>query len=136
MKKVEEPLDKLDDIETSFKKLGKEFFKYLDDMPEGGFIIQQGIIKYANQSLAKLIKYAAEELIGTPFIDYIHTDDIHRVVDQLKKCVVGENIEKMYKICFLKRDGKKIIVDVKTRKIRFKEEPAVIGAIKPSTQKD
>lgn len=49
-----------------------------------------GVITYQSPSIARILGYAPEELIGTDVYDYLHPDDKLTVVDQAAQAVSGD----------------------------------------------
>ena len=43
------------------------------------FIMQNGIIKYANQNLLQVSGYILSELIGVKFTEFVPTDELEKV---------------------------------------------------------
>ena len=59
---------------------------------EGIAIIQDGIIKYANPSLLSLSGHSLEEVLDSHFSEWVHPDDLHRVLQRYADRVAGKTI--------------------------------------------
>jgi PAS domain S-box-containing protein len=51
---------------------------------QGIIVIQDGLLRFANQRLTEMTGYTHEELIGTPFIDHLHPDDRNEALEQYR----------------------------------------------------
>jgi len=51
---------------------------------QGIIVIQDGLLKFANNRLTEMTGYTHEELIGTPFIDHLHPDDRNEALEQYR----------------------------------------------------
>lgn len=49
---------------------------------EGVCVIQDGILAFANRSIARFLGYLEDELIGRPFTDFIHPEDREAVIQR------------------------------------------------------
>jgi PAS domain S-box-containing protein len=55
-------------------------------------LAQDGYLKFANPRSAELSGYSVEELMSTPFVEFIHPDDQARVVEHYERMLKGEKL--------------------------------------------
>ena len=49
-----------------------------------------GTLRYASPAFRRILGYAPDEVIGTKVFDYVHPDDLSRVLQETEKTVTGE----------------------------------------------
>ena len=64
--------------------------RFIDESPLGVLIVQDGIIKYANASLAHLLEYELRSLFGAPVLNHIAPEDRDRAAEVHKRRMAGE----------------------------------------------
>jgi len=52
--------------------------------------------------------YAVDKLIDSPFTDYLHPDEIPKVVEHYRRRMAGENVEPIYETALKRKDGTKL----------------------------
>jgi PAS domain S-box-containing protein len=70
-----------------------------------------GRIVDANRTELEKLGYTREEYIGKRLVDIIHPDFRERTVEQLRRVLLGENIDK-YETAFIAKTGEKIDIEV------------------------
>lgn len=79
---------------------------------DGITIIQDGIVKYVNPRLAEMWGGTVEGFIGTLFTDYVHPDELPKVVDRYKRRMAGEEVIPIYETVLKRRDGSRVYVEL------------------------
>jgi PAS domain S-box-containing protein len=102
---------------------------------DGIAIVQDTIIKYVNPSLAEAVGYTIGELIGTPFADYVHPDDLRKVVDRYKRRMAGEAVTPIYEIAIGRKDGSKVDVEANAGIITYQGKPAEFVIVRDLTER-
>ncbi len=131
----------IDNKEESLKSLSNnseesEFFDeelashdVIDNINDSAAIIQRGILKQVNSSLASLLGYDISEIVDKSLFDFIAPESFDEVQSFYKKRLKGEHIFD-YKTTFLSKDNKKIDVVVQTRPTMLNNDKAEIALIK------
>ncbi len=73
---------------------------------DGVVIAQNGIVKFSNNRIAEMFGYTVEEMINTPFLDYVFPDERSRIADIYKRRLQGEDVPDIYEMAILHKDGK------------------------------
>jgi PAS domain S-box-containing protein len=102
---------------------------------DGICIIQDGIIRYINPPLARIWGGTADEIIGTPFIRYIHPDSLSEVEDHYAKRMAGEHVPSVYEIVLRDKDGNKISVEISGGLIIYGGKPADLVLVRDITER-
>jgi PAS domain S-box-containing protein len=103
----------------------------IENIQDGVFIIQDGVLQFVNEALARMMGYTVEEVTGRDFREFITPEDVEMVTDRYQRKQAGENTEREYEFRMLHRDGKtKIIVNMNVGLIDYRGRKASIGTIK------
>jgi PAS domain S-box-containing protein len=105
-------------------KTEKEYRSFFKLAKEGMAIVQDGIVVCANSSISQIVGYSAEELIGTPFNQYIHPDELPKVTEYYKERIAGKEAPIIYKLRVMHKDGSEIEIETKMGIITYNEKPA------------
>jgi len=111
-------------FEEALRESEEKYRNLVERANDGIAIVQDTVIKYVNPSLAEAVGYTLEELIGTPFADYVHPDDLPKVVDRYKRRIAGEDFPPVYEIVVRHKDGGKVYVEVNAGIIIYQGKPA------------
>jgi len=79
---------------------------------EGITIIADRVVRYCNPSLAALVGRTVDELVGTPFTDHIHPDELAKVAGFYKIRMEGGTPPSVYESALRHRDGHRIEVEI------------------------
>lgn len=118
--------------------LGESEEKYrnlVERANDGIAIVQDNLLKYLNPRLAEIGGYTADEVIDTPFTDYVYPDEIPKVVDYYNRRMAGDETVSTYETALRHRDGSKIDVEFNTGIITYQEKPAALAIIRDMTER-
>ncbi|GAH39023.1 unnamed protein product, partial [marine sediment metagenome] len=76
-----------------------------------------------------------EEIIGTPFTNYVHSDDLAKVADRYKRRMAGEDITPLYEAGLMRKDGSKAYVELNVGQITYEGKPAELVMIRDITER-
>jgi diguanylate cyclase (GGDEF)-like protein/PAS domain S-box-containing protein len=102
---------------------------------DGITIIQDGIMKYINTPLAEMWGGSLQELIGTPFTEYIDPDELPTVVDRYNRRMKGEDVPPIYKTVLRRKDGSKAYVELNAGTISYQGKPADLVFVRDITDR-
>ena len=121
--------------DTTEKKQAEELFKTLaDNSPVGVFIIQDGIIKFANPHFEKVTGYEKGELLGKESMFLVMPEDRDFAKKRAVEMLKNEKILP-YEIRVLAKEGKIVWILQSVISIRFKGRLAVLGNFVNITEK-
>jgi len=98
-------------------------------------IIQDGLLKFANQKIIELTGFSNEEAIKKPFIDFVSDEHREFVGSRYKKRMLGEEPPIRYEIDILSKDGRKIPVEINASVIEYNKRPAEMAIIRDITER-
>ncbi|CCK78441.1 ATP-binding response regulator [Desulfobacula toluolica] len=98
------------------------------------FVAQDNVIKFSNRKTEELTGYAKDELIKTPFIDFVHPDDRAKVLDRYAKRLTGKNPVSTYSFKIISKSGVEKTVHLNTVLIQWENRPATLNFLRDITQ--
>jgi len=102
----------------------------------GVYLVQDGLFRYVNPTLAAIFGYRREEIVGRlgP-LDLTHPEDRELVVENTKKRLEGQVDQVRYSFRGLRKDGKVIEVEFLGTRVLYKGKPAVLGTLLDITER-
>lgn len=95
----------------------------------GVFIIQQGIIRFANEKFAVLLGYSVEDLMGKNIFEFVDPEDrtlmIAREMDREK----GLPIQNHYEVKFVTQKGSKLWCEIHCALLMLEGIPSILGNV-------
>lgn len=131
-KKIEElskEVKELKSKETPFKHA-------LENSIVGVYIIQDGVVVYANPYLHKIFGYRNDEIIGKMHAsDFIHPDYFDKLTKNLKMRDEGTYEEKVSEYRFLKKDGTAFYGEAYSVPSEYNGRPSITGSLFDITER-
>jgi PAS domain S-box-containing protein len=128
MKAFRESKEALRESEEKYRNL-------VERANDGIAFIQNGIVMYANPRLAEIWGGVTDEVIGTPFADYLSPECVSEVVDRYKRRMSGEDVPAMFEITFMRKDGSRMDAEVNANVVMHKGEPTDLVFIRDITER-
>ncbi|WP_249336743.1 EAL domain-containing protein [Sporosarcina sp. Marseille-Q4063] len=121
---------------TAFKKaqviLAEAEDKYrslTENSVVGSYITQEGKFVYANQKLMELLGSNEEELLGASVLAFIHPEDHHVILENIKNRINDISKTAHYQYRMVKKDNTVIYVETFGSAMIYQGKPAAIGTI-------
>ncbi len=124
-----------DKAENALKESETKYRTLIESAKDGIVIIKNGCFVYVNPSLAEMAGVKREELIGSPFIKWVHKGEVEKLQNYYKKRLEGENVPSMYETIFLNKDGKPIYAEVNASIIPYEGGLADLVIIRDITER-
>ncbi len=102
---------------------------------DGIVIVQDGLLKYLNPRLAEMLDYSVEETLDTEFHRYISPADLSAVQGRYKRRLDGEDLESVYEVVLVAKNGRKVYVELNAGRIAFQGRPADLVLIRDITER-
>jgi len=102
---------------------------------DGIAIVQDTTLKYVNPRLAEMIGYPVEELLGTPYTDFIWPDQLDEVRRIHAQRMAGGNAPAVYETELRHRSGEKIEVEFNAGVMKYQGSPAVLVFIRDLSER-
>ena len=121
--------------EETLRESEEKYRNMVERAHDGIAIIQEEITKYANPAIAEMWGGTVEEIIGTPFTDYVHPDELPRVMEQYRSRMTGNDAEQFYETLLRRKDGSKAYAELKASIITFYGKPASLIVVRDITER-
>jgi len=91
--------------ESALRDSESRYRRFAEELPLGIVITQDGLIKYANLSVAKMLAYDVQELLEKPFLPLVCEADRPRLLDLHRRRMCGDYISPNYDVGMVRKDG-------------------------------
>ena len=115
--------DKLVKSEEKLRESEEKYRNVVTWANDGIILIQGGAFKYLNPKAVEIIGQNIDELIGQPFIHYIHPREQRKVESLYKKRMEGQQTDSVYETVYLNRNGDAIDVEINAVVIQYEGQP-------------
>ncbi len=117
-------------------KESEEKYRNLVERANDGIVINQdGIIKYANPRIQRIIGYKAIEVIGTKLSDYMADKSALPIIDRYKIRMTGKSAPSIYETLLKHKIGERINVELNAGTIEYEGKGADLIIIRDITQR-
>ncbi len=117
-------------------KESEEKYRNLVERANDGIVINQdGIIKYANPRIQRIIGYKAIEVIGTKLSDYMADKSALPIIDRYKIRMTGKSVPSIYETLLKHKIGGRINVELNAGTIEYEGKGADLIIIRDITQR-
>jgi len=122
-------------VENTLKESEEKYRNLVERANDGIVIIKDGIVKYANPRIIELWGGKLEEVINTPFTNYISSDELPKTLERYKKRLAGETVPSIYKTVLKRKDGCDFPAELNANLITLQGEPADFVIVRDLTER-
>jgi len=97
-------------------------------------IVQDTIIRYINNRSSEMLGYPPKQMIGTPMMEYVHPDELQRLISRYERRIAGEHVESIYETALLHRDGSRVDIEINVGLITYEGRPAELIIVRDITE--
>ena len=101
----------------------------------GIYIIEDGRFSYVNPRMAEIFGYAPDEMLGLPAPEVAAAEDRDRVVENIRRRVVGETASVQYEFRGRRKDGGAIEVGVHGSVALIRGRRVIVGVVQDITER-
>jgi len=87
-------------------------------------IIQDGIIRFANQGASKIIGYPLEDIAGTQILKFLTSDSKQDLLKIYKDRMAGVEVPSIYEATIVHKDGTEKDIEISATIIQYQGKPA------------
>jgi PAS domain S-box-containing protein len=102
---------------------------------DGIIVVQDGLLRFANQKIAEMTGFSVEEAIGKPFLTFISPEDRDRAARNYKKRMAGKKVPSTYELEVLNKDGRRRLFEVNASPIQYEGKPADMVILRDVTKR-
>jgi len=122
-------------MQNALRESEEKYRTLIENATDGIVIVQNGLLKFANQTMCDIMKYKLDELIEKPFLDYIDNAD-HELLNKFhNRRMNGEQFSNILRSQFIRKDGKLITVELNARTSNYNGSPAGFIVIRDITDR-
>ena len=132
---LEADIEKRIQVQEDLLTLWEKYKLVFEKAGEAIFIIQDGVIKFANRKTCGVLGYTNEELETLPVHEIVHPEDRERVVTRYRKKLKGEKAPGIYSFRIVSKTGKEIWIEDTTAQIDWEGKPATLNFVRNITRK-
>jgi PAS domain S-box-containing protein len=121
--------------EEALRESEKKYSTIFQKGNDGFVIIQDGLIKLANPTIAAIVQSIPEEMKGKPFLDFVSPNCKEKMSEKYKARMSGAQIPGIYESEGLKKDGKIVPLEINVSIIEYEGKPALMAIIRDITDR-
>ncbi|MCD4806790.1 MAG: PAS domain S-box protein [Methanococcoides sp.] len=121
--------------EKALKASENKYQTLVEKGNDGIIILQDGLIKYGNQTMESITGFSIEEELENPFIDFISPEYKELVQERYMKRLRGEEVSTNYEIEIISKEGEKIPVEISPSAIEYEGRSADMAIIRDVTER-
>lgn len=107
----------------------------VEEINDGYFVVQEGIVVFANPAFAQMHGYPPEEVIGKKFHSFINPSVREKLGGDYRKIVEKWGSPGVFEYLRLTRDGKSYPTEILTKVTDYDNKPSSIGICRDITER-
>jgi len=116
-------------VEQALAESEKKYRALVDNASETIIVAQDGLIKFANNKAFQLLGYKNDELLGRPFLQFIHTDDRNMVLRRYQARMEMQSVPDRYDFRLVHKDGRIKWVQIHAALFDWEQRPATLNLL-------
>jgi PAS domain S-box-containing protein/putative nucleotidyltransferase with HDIG domain len=121
--------------EDFLRESEEKYRSVVEKASDGIAVLQDAKIKFINPRLAKIWGGNVDELLERPITDFIHPDEISKVVGRYKKRLAGEKVPSIYETIMLRKDGSNVNVELNANLSQYQGQKAAQVFVRDITER-
>lgn len=113
----------------------EKYRSVIENASEGIVVIQDGVITYVNPKAKEMVHSSDEDVIGKPFISFLHPDDQVAAQERHSKRISGISPDPSYDYRIFTRDGRIIWAQISAILISWEGRPATLNFLTDITER-
>ncbi|MEW6562068.1 MAG: diguanylate cyclase [Pseudomonadota bacterium] len=122
------------ELESALARSESQYRQLIETLPDGAVVVQNGRFVYLNPMGVELSGYETSELVGHPFLPFIHEDDRQRLSELHERRMGGECPDSALEFRFMTKDKGVRHWRARTTTIEWNGQPAGLGVFTDITE--
>jgi PAS domain S-box-containing protein len=122
-------------MEKALRESEEKYRNLIDNATDGIVITQNGVLKFANNSMCDMMQYPADEITNRSFFEFVIPEDHEEMLQYHKRRMKGEVFSSLYRSHFIRKDKKIITVELNARTFNYEGKPAAFIVIRDITDR-
>ena len=115
---------------AEIKESEQKYATLVEHASDGITIVQDGVFKFVNPQLARMLGYKQDEILNRPFIPFISPESLPTVSKYYKNRISGKPAPPVYTVKAVHKDGREIPIELSVSKITFNGRIALLDIIR------
>jgi PAS domain S-box-containing protein len=120
--------------EEALQESEEKYRSVVENANEGICVLQDGLLKFVNRSLAAVAVSSVDEMTNKPFLDYVHPEDRALIIERESQRLSGAKFEAAYAFRALDKKGRTRLVELNVILITWQGRPATLNFLKDITE--
>jgi len=121
--------------EEELRRAEEQYRHLFEGAGEGILVAQGGFIRLANPAMSAITGYSREELVATPFAEFLHPDDRAMVVERHRQRSLGAEASTNYDFRIVTKRGDVRILNISATVISWAGQPASLNFLTDVTER-
>jgi len=121
--------------EEELRRAEEQYRHLFEGAGEGIVVAQGGFIRLANPAMSAITGYSREELVATPFAEFLHPDDRAMVVERHRQRSLGAEAPTNYDFRIVTKPGDVRTLNISATVISWAGEPASLNFLADVTER-
>jgi diguanylate cyclase (GGDEF)-like protein/PAS domain S-box-containing protein len=130
-----EMIENIQKAERALLESEKKYSTIVEKSNDGIVILQDGLLKYANNTMMKITRHTFDETIGKMFIDFVTPEYKMLVIERYKRRMAGEEVPSRYEIELISGDGASVPVEINASCIEYAGKLADMAIVRDITER-
>ncbi len=91
--------------EEALRESEEKYRTLIERARDGIIIVQDGIVVYSNARMAELDGSSIEQIVGTPYTDHVHPDQLVALAENYRQRMARESLPSVYETVLRRHDG-------------------------------
>ena len=122
------------EAEQALKQSQSLYQVLLDNSRDGVFLIQRGLVRFANPAMTTMLGYQPDELIGMTYMDMIDQGDAPAQEARKRQREAGSRDLQLYELQMICKDGRRILCEVRADAVDYQGDIASTGTLRDVTE--
>jgi len=119
------------DAERALAESEEKYRTFVEQATDGVAIAQDGVLRFANRAMAKILGYdTAEEIIGKDFEPFVVPAFKETVAEKHERTMAGEGGPSIFEIAVLNKAGEEVAVEINAGVVTFEGRPASMAIVR------
>ncbi len=119
--------------ETGLKQSEALYKTLVENCRDGVFLVLHDRVLFVNQTLATMLGYVAEELLGRNYMEFVAPDSVLRQMQRRESHTDGSRSMQDYEVHALRKDGRRCLLRIRASAVEYNGEIASTGTIQDVT---
>lgn len=122
--------------EDALQQSERQYRTLVEQIHDGVFIIQDGILRFVNEAFAKMVGYMVLELTGAKIPDLIAPEDHALVADRYQRRQAGEPVPSRYEFRLLHKNRvSRVFVEMNAALTLYRGRVATLGTLRDISER-